>query len=292
MKKSTEKSYQEWMSGLEAKLASKPDKLAAFKAFASDEDATEILLGGVMAEKEFYRRLNDVNEKEKSVQQLEAEAQAKHRALTDDALRLKNWFDEIEPQHQSAIENERRLRERLAATEGELTKLGLEVPTVNSKPGSDNYEVASDHPLWKEVQSMKARQAAMDSNYAAGMAQLGEVIQRGIAEGYKFNTNEVIATAAQRGVDLQMAYEVVTAEQRAQKLAADVAKQIEEARKDGERQALSRLSSPDRLGAQRPRSDQFSPGDGAASLHDERQRVDRALAEFAQLGPEHFTSAF
>ncbi len=292
MKKSTEKSYQEWMSGLEAKLASKPDKLAAFKTFAADEEAQEVLLQGVMAEKEFYRRLNDVNEKEKSIQQLESEARQKHSALTADALKLKNWFDEIEPQHQAALENERALRARLAATEGELTKLGLEVPTVNSKPGSDNYEVASDHPLWREIQSIKARQVAMDTNTPQALAQLGQVLQRGVSEGYKFDVTEVIATAAQRGGDLNSAYEFVTAQQRADKLAADVTARIEEARKDGERQALSRLSSPDRFGAQRPRSDQFSAGDGAATMHDERQRIDRAVAEFAQLGPEHFTNAF
>jgi hypothetical protein len=288
MKKQTKESYEEWVRGLETKLAASPEKLEHFRSIIADESIATYVAGSVMAEKEFYRRTNDVVEKEKTLAQLETENQARYNQLTNDAIELKKWADTVSPQVDAAVNEARYLREREALAMAKLKEFGLEGELANTKPVGDPVAVTADNPLWGEIQVLRQRQAMMDANFPAAIEQMATVLTRSHKEGFDFDPKELIKTASQNNVDLNRAYELQTAEARAAKLKVDIDKRIEAARAEGERQALTRLSSPDRLGATRAIPDQFTGGDGANKLTQQPQRVDRAVEEFMKLGPEAF----
>jgi hypothetical protein len=281
MKQKTQESYQEWLSTIEAKLASKPDQLAKFKEIVADDEVKTVIASGVMAEKEFYRHKNDLNEREKLIAQTE-------QTLASDAIRLRSWFDEVEPQVKGAFESEKAARAQAARAAAQLAELGLEVEAVaNSKPESGSV-VPADHPLWEEVKALRAKATMVDQGIPRVAEQVLQVMTRAQKDGFNFDPSQLISTASQNGVSLDQAYDVITSEQRAAKVAAEVEARISAARKEGEREALSRLSSPDKIGSRVAVSDSFSAGDGAAALTDKHARVDRALSEYLKLDPSVF----
>lgn len=292
MKKQTKETYEEWISDFKSKLQSKPEKLKQFEALiAGDEDVEKFLSSSVVAERELYRQLNTVHEKEKTLAQLEAEARAKHAELTKDAITLKEWAETVSPQVDAAIGEARAARAAEAAARKQLAELGFAVedPVGNTKPGGEPAAATVDNPLWGEVQRLTQRVQVMDASMPVIAEQLASVLLRNQKEGFELDPKELISTASQRGVSLPEAYEAVTAPQRAERLKADFEKQLKAAREDGERQALTRLSSPDRLGATRPSApDMFRGAEGAAQLKDKEQRLDAAVSAFLQLGPESF----
>ena len=94
MKKKTSESFQEWAKEVQSKLS--PEQKTHFDALIADEAEGVKVFGGVMAEREFYRHKNELNESEKALELERQRIAAFQEQLTRDAISLKNWYETVD----------------------------------------------------------------------------------------------------------------------------------------------------------------------------------------------------
>lgn len=286
MKKKTADSFQEWASEVRSKLS--PEQVGHFEALVGNPDEGMKVFGGVMAEREFYRHKNELNEQEKTLNEQLAQAKAREEALTRDAVALRNWYDQEEPKTRHNVAELKAERARVAALEAKLRELGLEDELVVSKPVSDPSAVTTDHPLWGEIAQLRQRQALMDQAVPKVLTDVVDILARARKDELDFDPQKLFQTAAQRNGDLRGAFDELTAEQREERAAKQREKELADARAEGERNAMTRLSSPDKFRSTRPvAGDIFAPGENAPL--DKSGRIDKAVDEYLKLGPEAFS---
>lgn len=285
MKKKTSESFQEWAKEVQSKLS--PEQKTHFDALVADEAEGVKVFGGVMAEREFYRHKNELNESEKALELERQRIAAFQEQLTRDAISLKNWYETEEPKSRQNVAELRAERAKAAELERKLRELGLEDELVVSKPVSDPSAVTTDNPLWGEIAQLRQRQALMDQAVPKVLTDIVSIMSQAQKDDLDFDPNKLFAAAAQKNGDLRSAFEDLTAEQRSERAKVAREKELAEARAAGERDALTRLSSPDKFRSTRPvAGDMFSPGENAPLKKEER--VDRAVEEYLKLGPESF----
>ncbi len=280
MKKKTEADLQEWVNDVRSKLADQPERLGAFDTFVgkTPEDSLAVF-GGVMAEREFYRHKNELHEQEKALQELTKQNQLREKTLVDDAMKLQNWYDGVAPRFESAVQEAQKAR-------AALRELGLtEEDVVATKPGSTPSAVTADNPIWNEIQQLRSGQALMNQAIPQALSEIADIFQRAQAEGYKFDSKQLFATASQENVNLGRAYEIITSEERMKRASEQREKDLADARAQGERDALTKLSSPDQLRSPRPMSGFGQPTQVSA---DKQTRVRDAVLAYTQLGQEAF----
>lgn len=256
--------YAEWLAEIKAKH---PDVAPQLDSFAETEAGREIFRGG-LREADYYRRLNEIRDEK-------AEIEAKAREIEEQGQQQISWWQEAKPEFDRAIAERQEYERKLEAYENKLKEIGVEpkVAVPTAQPPAVN----------RELEDLKSRVSLMDAAYPQVMMGLFQAQQAAIREGLQFDPNQVIQKVYKDKVDPLTAFNQLVAPQREEQAKALLQQELEKAKEEGRREALSKLSGPDR--AVRPSGPSIVDalrGD-ATVLTDERSRRDAAVRDWMEL---------
>jgi hypothetical protein len=277
VKSKTEAEYLAWKKEIEDKLPA--DQRAGWNALTNSDAGVEIF-GGYLTEKKLYQELNSVAESRKAVETEKAQIASAMKQFAEDVGQLHAWFNVEKPKNERLEKENSSLKSSLVSAQKQLVELGLleeGVPMPNS-----NTRVEADNSFKAELDQLRTRQAYMDVALPKVIGDLATVIQKAQKSGLDYDPAQLVEYSMKNGVDLQNAFEILTAEQRQNKMKADTESALAKAREEGRREALSQLPGPDRMLPSLPPA--FQP---AAPAVDRRTRVDNAMKAF--LEAEHQT---
>lgn len=244
MSKKEDALFNDWVKEIESKLASKPGKLANFKAFiADDEDeiGREVFRGAHRGE-DYYRRLNEHNEEVKEFEKREADFQAAQAKFGNDQRALYDWYEQAKPVNARLQQEKADLTARLVAAQEELKNLGLEdeakrigVLRAETRGVQDSAEMA-------EVQ----KQLRLIQNGLPGLlTQVSDVTLQIAKNGWNVTPQAVIDYSAKNGVDLNTAFSKLTEGERSERSNKEFEDKLKAAKEEGRREALAGKSAPD-----------------------------------------------
>lgn len=258
--------YAEWLAEIKAKH---PDVAPKIDEIAETEAGREIFRGG-LREADYYRRLNEIRDER-------AEIEAKAREVEEEGQRQVSWWQEAKPEFDRVQAEREQYRQQLEAYQEKLKEIGVE-PMKTAVPPTP-APVAST----RELEDLKNRVNLMDAAYPQVMMGLFQAQQAAIAEGLQFDPNQVIQKVYKDKVDPLTAFNQLVAPQREEKAKTMLQQELEKAKEEGRREALSKLSGPDR--AVRPSGPSIVDalrGD-AQVLTNERERRDAAVRDWMDL---------
>jgi hypothetical protein len=241
VKQKTEKAYQEWIEEQEAKL---PQELRAnFKTLVESPHGVEVF-GGYMREQEFHRRLSELDTRQKALETDRISLDQGKEALANDVVKIQSWvktevpkFDSLKQQHSQLLKERDSLKHQLA-------EFGVEVAEP-SHPGGPVRQANED--LRQEIAALRATQAAMDASLPAVLSDMATVLVRANKEGFEVDPRVIIDHATKQTNNLVQSYEMLTADDRRKREDERIKGEIEKARQEGAREALSKMHSPERL---------------------------------------------
>jgi len=266
--KKEDTAYQEWFNEIRSKL---PAELQPnLDALVGTDAGKEIFRGG-LREADYYRRLNE-----------QAEAKAQFDA---EVREQSTWFETEKPKNQRLVNEVNQLRKDLLTHKAELIAAGLEVPK-EVKEAVDQSQGASMQDK-NELEQIKKQMQFLDKALPQMLIKSMNMANRLIKENYTVTPEAVFQHAAEKGVDLDAAFEYLTADERASRADKKLAEKLKEAEERGAREALAKLSGPDR--SMRPAGPSVfdaivaKDGDTAKPLSDRNERRDIGGKELAEL---------
>lgn len=255
MSRKEDEAYAEWLEEVKTKH---PDVAETLETLAETDAGRELFRGG-LREKDYYRRLNEIRDA--------------RTELDEEAQKQVSWWQEAKPEYERAIQ------ERDEA----LQK--LEAAAMNREPGGNgNGAPPPSNP--KELEELRQRLAAMDQAYPQVMLGMFEAQQAALREGLEYQPDEVLKKAFEKRIKPIDAFNEIVASQRQEKAKSMLEGELNKAREEGYKQALSKLSGPDQvLKRSGPSIVDALTGD-AEVLTDTRKRRDAAVQDFLELTSE------
>lgn len=257
MSKKEDAAYSEWLAEIKAK---NPDVAPTLDEIADTEAGRELFRGG-LREADYYRRLNEISS---AKAELEAEAQ-----------RQVSWWEQAKPEYESAVSARDQALARLEAVEHQLK--GGESVDPRSLPQTP-VGVPS-----KELEALQNRVQSMDQAYPQIMMGLFNAQQAAMREGLSFDANSVLQAVYQQKVDPLTAFNKLVAPQREEKAKQMLAHELEKAREEGYKQALSKLSGPDKVLRSASPSIVDALRGTAQVLSNEGERRDAAVRDYLEM---------
>lgn len=271
MSKKSEAEYQEWIKEVESKLSD--EKKANFKALVDDPAGKEIF-GGHMREKFFYQSLNDVTAQKREVEQERAK-------VAQDVAALQAWLSEEGPKNERLIAERDSLKRENAAALERLEELGGAEDFSNLSEGKRKRASDGDvEALRKEIQALRFQQAMIDQALPAMLGDYGVVLREAAKENLDVDPRALVAYSTQKSVTLPEALKVLTADQREKREQERFAKEIEKAKEEGRREALSSRGSPE---AMRPSGPTVIDNLQKSSDMNGQQRVNSAVQHYLEI---------
>jgi len=250
MSRKEDAAYEEWLEEIKE---SHPDVADTLDTLAETDAGRELFRGG-LREKDYYRRLNELRDARTEIER-EGQEQV-------------SWWESAKPEYERAIQERDEAIAQLEAA-GNMNRQG----SGNGTPPSNN----------EDLEQMKARLAAMDQAYPQVMLGMFEAQQAALREGLQYKPDEVLQEAFKKKISPLQAFNEIVAPQRQEKAKGMLESELNKAREEGRKEALSKLSGPDRvLKRQGPSIVDALTGD-AEVLSDPRKRRDAAVADFLEL---------
>lgn len=273
MSKKSEATYEAWIKELEASEKFNAEQKAALKVLTEGEAGKE-LFGGHLREKDYYTKLNEHQTKKDELEREKA-------AFAADLAKQSTWFQKAKPEYDRATQEAEALKAKLASLEKTFRDAGLEPPaggTVTSKTANDDVTLRELNELRQHVQFM-------DKMVPQLAATVGNITRRSLKDGFEVDVNDVLKLAAEKQIDPATAYERLTQADRDKQNEAAREKEKAQWIEEGRKQALSKLSGPDRIRPAAPSLVDALRGasGGPEIISDPRARVDAAVKAFAEL---------
>jgi hypothetical protein len=248
MSRREDEKFAEWASDFERALPE--DKRAAWRELANTDVAREELFRGTLRTRDYYTRLNEINEREQTVKKLQDELYA--------------WYEEQLPKNEALLAERDLLR-------AQLDEVGNEIPAAAGLPGGLSTE---------DLASIKAKADKVDMLDKMLPDILGDIAaftKDSIKEGFDVDPREVMRLSLQQGVRPYRAYETMTASERAKRYEKERDEERKKWFEEGRRAAGSASTgSPDHIQPSGPSAVDFlrDSSRGETSQHD---RVRAAL---------------
>jgi hypothetical protein len=185
--------FEAWKAEIRDKLPE--DQRAAFEALADSEVAREELFRGTIRQKDYYTRLNELNE-EKQVSTAERE---KVEQFRDE---LYAWYDEEGPKNDALIKERDMLR-------AQLEELGTDNPPEAGSPISTEELAALKAKIDEAEKLNKILPGVLSDQMAIAIDA--------VKNDFKVDPREVMKLSLQHGVAPYKAYEHLTASQRSER---------------------------------------------------------------------------
>ncbi len=231
MSKKEDTAYQEWIDEIRTKL---PAELHTnLDALIGTDVGKEIFRGG-LREADYYKRLNEHNT-----------AKAK---FDKDVKEQADWFAVEQPKNVALIAEVNKLRKDLLTHKAELIAAGLEVPPEVTKAVDQSQGASVQNN--SDLEQIKRQLQFLDKALPQVIGKAMALTARLTRENYSVDPNAVFQHAAENGVDLDAAFETLTATERNKRSEVKREEEIKAAKEEGAREALAKLSGPDR--AMRP----------------------------------------
>lgn len=247
MSKKEDAAYTEWLAEVKAKS---PDVAASLDEIAGTDAGRELFRGG-LREADYYRRLNELSE-------------AKRELETEGAKQV-SWWNEAKPAYDSAVAERDELKRRLDVSNGAPPAPAPAAPS-------------------KDLEDLKSRVVAMDQGYTQVMLGMFDAQQSALREGLPFEANKVLQEVYQHKVDPLTAFNRLSAPQREEKAKTMLKNELDKAREEGYKQALSKLSGPDKVLRQgSPSLVDALRGQGDQALTDPAARRDAAVRDWLEM---------
>ncbi len=276
MSKREDGEYQKWLDDLKR---DNPDLAANLDALAATEAGKELFRGNAKREPEFYRRLNEYNEKEK---ELQAE-----KAKFEEIVKQQNeWYESAKPTVdvlKSRAAEADILQAKLEAVQKKLNDLGVQMP-VDESTKAPAPRSAGEDILLKQLEEIQQRQRMMDQAFPQVMGEFLSVVHRAQKEGYDVDPREVLAAVYKDKVTPSQAYENMTRDERDKRAQEKYATDLKNAKEEGAREALSKLNGPDRLSLNAPSIvEALRGGDAQSAIFDTQKRRDAAVQDWLEI---------
>lgn len=275
LSKREDAAYEDWLNDVKNQYK---DVAPILDQLASTDAGRELFRGGLRTS-DYYRRLNEFRDQKEAA---EKELQEKQQAFQADVTKQYGWWQEAQPAYERAIAEKQELAQKLAAYETQLKEYGVETKDIVPP---QQHSVAADSITQRELAELRNRVQAMDVNFPTVMMGFLKAQQTAISEGLPFDPNEVFKRVYQQKVDPMTAFNEMSQPFRAEKAKQMLTQELDKAREEGRREALSKLSGPDR--AIRPSSpsvvDALRSTDTGGALTNKGERVDAAVRDFLEM---------
>jgi hypothetical protein len=257
MSRKEDEAYAEWLDEIKS---NHPEVADSLEALAETDAGRELFRGG-LREKDYYRRLNEIRDA--------------RTELDEETQKQVSWWQEAKPEYERA----------LAERDEALQK--LEAASMNRGGGGNGNGTPPSNPQnQKELEDLRNRLMAMDQAYPQVMLGMFEAQQAALREGLEYKPDEVLKRAFEKKMRPIEAFNEIVATQRHEKAKSMLEGELNKAREEGYKQALSKLSGPDQiLKRSGPSIVDALTGD-AAVMTDPRQRRDAAVKEYLELTSE------
>lgn len=262
-KKSSEEQYRAWVKEVEESLAE--DQKAHFQALVNSE-AGQKVFGGHLREKDYYTRLN---EHTAAVKEFEATKEQMYA-----------WYNSEAPKVERTFKEKQALEQRLQEYERQLAEQGFIDPAVVPQTARDAVKREELEAIRQENQR---RLQMFDQALPQLLGDIGDVMYKSISEGYKVNPKDVIKYALENKVDPNRAFEELTADERRSREEKRLKEELQKAREEGRREAMSKFPTPDMHRPSGP-SVVDSLQDPNFKAPSQRDRVNEAVKEFLATG--------
>lgn len=265
MSKKEDAAYQEWLAEIKAKH---PDVSEQIDALAGTDAGKEIYRGG-LREADYYRRLNELRDEKDTFSKEREEIESEGR-------RQVTWWQQAKPEFDAALQREEEAKRKLEAYEKQMKENGIDPIRAATPPAAPTVNT-------KELDELKTRVQMMDAAFPNLTLGLFKAQSKAMKEGLSFDPEKVLEKVYKERMTPEAAFDVLSAEERANKAKVLLQQELDKAKEEGRREALSKLSGPDR--AVRPAGPSIVDalrGD-AQVLTDERQRRDAAVKDWMEM---------
>lgn len=211
---------------------------AAWERVLGDEERARQIFRGGLREKDYYRRLNDINTEKES--------------LAADRAKWEQWHAKANADYTKAVAERDAAVAELESQAVAFEKAGLDDDAARLRAKKDTLPAeAALAEMRRELDELKAGRAQLETglnNVTAGAPALTAAFvkkARQLAkEGFEFDEEEVLKQIY-KGTDPNLAFEDAVREQREKRAADDLEKKLAEARKAGREEALTATAAPD-----------------------------------------------
>lgn len=269
LSKKEDEAYQVFLDDLKK---AHPDVAPQLDALAATEAGREIYRGGLRTA-DYYRKLNEFRDQKD-------EFERQKQSFEADVTKQYGWWNEAKPAYERAVAEKAALEQKLAAYASQLKEYGVETKDVipqTPPQGSDNI-------TQRELAELRARVQAMDVNFPGVMVGLLKAQQTAIMEGLPFDPVELFKKAAIDHKDPLVAFNEIVQPMREEKAKQLLKQELDKAKEEGRREALSKLSGPDKL--VRPSAPSVVDALRSAEplpLTNRAERLDAAVKDFMEM---------
>lgn len=276
MKQKTEAEYKAWINEVESKITD-PARKAAFKTLVEGDEGFEVF-GGSLREADYYKRLHEHTAESKKLEEQARTLEDERKKFDASVTQVATWWEQEKPARTKLEKEAQTLRAQLGAAQEQLREYGLDDPSKDVTPTQKGGGGSDD--LREEIKFLKASLVKVDQTLPGILKDMSKVLYTGIKEGYEFDPEKVIENSITKGVDLFSSFESMTADQRTKRAAEQHAKELEKAKEEGRREALSKLPDPMNLRMPGPTSLDVI----TATPLSQQDRVASAVKEFLEMG--------
>jgi DNA repair exonuclease SbcCD ATPase subunit len=270
LSKKEDAAYEAWLNEIKTK---NPDVSEQLDALAGTDAGREIFRGG-LREADYYRRLNEFRDQR---EQFERQQQK----FKEDVTKQYSWWEQAQPAFQQAQQEAQELKSRLAAYEDQMKEYGMDPKDVRAAiPAVDTN---TNNMTNQQLEQLRQQVQMMDQAFPQVLTGMLAAQQQAFQEGLPFDPAKVVQEVYQNRVDPLTAWNKLTTEQRQGKVREQLQKELEKAREEGRKEALSKVSGPDRM--MRPAGPSVVDvlrGD-AEVMTDPKTRVDASVQDFLQM---------
>lgn len=222
--------YEAWVQEVLGKVT--PEQAEVLKGVFGSPTGEE-LFGGHLREKDYYTRLNRMNEESKK--------------QADDLNKMYAWFNEAQPQYQSMASQLAEAKKARQEAEERLKTVGV--------PADEAFERANKK-FEQDLLGIKQQLAFIDQASPALASKLAKMSFQAAKEGLDFDPDAILDTARRTGLPLEQAYDRVAEPVRKERESKRQQEALEAAKEAGRKEALSKLGTPD---APKPKIGTVSP---------------------------------
>jgi DNA repair exonuclease SbcCD ATPase subunit len=270
LSKKEDAAYEAWLKEIKTKY---PDVTEHLDAFAGTDAGREIFRGG-LREADYYRRLNEFRDQR---DQFERQQQK----FKEDVTKQYSWWEQAQPAFQQAQQEAQELKSKLAAYEDQMKEYGMDPKDV--KAAIPAVDTNTNNMTNQQLEQLRQQVQMMDQAFPQVLTGMLAAQQQAFQEGLPFDPAKVVQEVYQNRVDPLTAWNRLTTEQRQGKVREQLQKELDKAREEGRKEALSKVSGPDRM--MRPAGPSVVDvlrGD-AEVMTDPKARVDASVQDFLQM---------
>lgn len=234
MSKKEDDAYAKWLGELKGNMTA--EQAAALDGIA-ESDALRETFRGTIREKDYYTKLNTLNEDRKA---LESEVSQ----FDQQRQNLYNWFEAEKPKNQQLMESNAELQRQLKEFQD-----GVDLDDPPNRASATDQSVINR--LIEDQKALREQLIRQDRALPKFMADFGDVIDENAREAFGITPSKIIDHVIRNNVDARTAFMDLTREQRAERAEEERLEAIENAKKEAREEAqaefMATLSSPDKL---------------------------------------------